>query len=153
MVIWWWCKKCAAHTSVTRESPIKQQMLQIANRSSSRLQPCLREFGNRSTRDVIKHSRPTNWKEPEYLKWVLCPVLIQQDLFLGSSHFSRYLTVQSKQNDHREEAHCPQMRHGHHGHRAWIDDERQPWPYGHKYTAQKKKKKRICFIFTQTWDY
>lgn len=69
----------------------------------------------------------------------VCFCVDSASLFLVSSSFSRYLTVQSKQNDHREEAHWPQLRHGHHGHSTWIDDERQPRPYVHKYTAQKKK--------------
>lgn len=98
-------EKSVLQTSVTSESPIKQQMLQIANRSSSRLQPCRRKFGNRSTSDVIKHSRPTNWKESEI--WsesvVLCwfskfypPVLAGTWLSSPSK-----MTIEKKHTDHR----------------------------------------------------
>lgn len=77
----------------------------------------------------------------------LCFYVESASLFLASSSFSRYLTVQSKQNDHREEAHRPQVRHGHRGHGTWIDDECQPWPYVHKNTVQKKKKKDLFDIY------
>lgn len=106
MVIQW--KERAAQTSVTSESPSRQQMLQIANSSISRLQPCRRKFGNRSTSDVIKHSRPTNWKETRKLKWVGVFVSIHQvvswcapvlaDTWLSSPS---KMTIEKKHTDHR----------------------------------------------------